>query len=187
MGVRKVLFQTKLTELTNSDKDGIGTLREDEFGRVFRFVKNASSTALVACGPCLKPLTSVSLAAIKKVYTIDVGSEVTASVKCPAGVAMSAIAASGTDNLSTMCYGWIQVEGPKRVNFYASDTTLAIGMVAIATSGLPASAIFGPGYAEVANSATSAYAYAKYVQVMKVPATDGAATAISCAVDLHLL
>jgi len=187
MGVRKTLFQTKLTDIVNSDKDGIGVLREDEFGRIFRFVKNSSATALVACGPCLKPVTSVALAGIKKVYTVDVGSEVTASVKMVAGVAVAAIAASGADNKSTNCYGWIQCEGPKRVNFYSSDTAIAVGSVAIATSGLPSSAIFGPAYAEVANSATSAYAYGKYVQVTAVPTTDGAATAISCAVDLHLL
>lgn len=180
----KVLFQTNLTDLETTDLEGLGVLRKDEYGRVFRWVKNQSATALVAAGPCLKPVTSVALGTLKKVYTVDVGGEATASVKRPAGVALSAIAKSGA---STGDHGWIQVLGPKRVNFASSDTALTLSGVAIATSGLPSSGCFGFPYAEVANSATTAYAYGTYVQLTETPTTAGASTAISATVDIHCL
>ena len=68
----KVLFQTALTGLELTDIEGVGILRTDEFGRIFRWVKNMSSTALIAAGACLRPVTSVSLGSIRRVYTTDV-------------------------------------------------------------------------------------------------------------------
>lgn len=185
---QKILFQTALTDLEGTDVEGIGVLRKDEYGRVYRWVKNKSSTALVKAGPCLVPITGiahVALASVKKVYTIDVGSEVTASVKRPAGVAMTAIQASGA--VYTGDHGWIQVKGVGKCNFYSSDTAVTVGQLAIATSGIPSTCVFGPAFTEVANSATSAYAYGKFVQLIEVPATVGAATAMSAAVDIHCL
>ena len=185
MSGKKVMWQTKLTDLRDSDVEGLGLLREDEYGRKFRWVKNSSATALIAAGACLQPVTGVALASVKKVYTTDVGSEVTASVKMPAGVAMTGIAKSG--GTFTGDHGWIQVKGPKRVNFASSDTAMAVGSRAIATSGQPASGCFDFAYVETANSATSAYAFGRYVQLLEVPTTDGAATTISGAVDINCL
>lgn len=182
---QKILFQTKLTGLELTDIEGIGSLRYDEYGNVYRWVKNSSSTALVVAGACLRPVTSVALASVKKVYTTDVGGAVTASVNLPAGVAITAIAASGST--STGSYGWIQVKGVKRVNFASSDTALTLGNRSIATSGQPASGCFGFPRSPSATSAAVAYSFGKFVQLLETPSTDGAATTISAAVDIHCL
>ena len=36
----KILFQTQLIELSATDKEGVGVIRRDEFGKAYRWVKN---------------------------------------------------------------------------------------------------------------------------------------------------
>ena len=131
----KVLFQTALTDLKTSDVEGLGVIRKDENGKKYRWVKNVSATALLYHGACLKALTSVLASMDKNVRSTDTATAATAQLSIPAGVPVTAIAASGS---STGDHGWVQVAGPARVSMVVSDTASAAsgwpGWTAIATN-----------------------------------------------------
>jgi hypothetical protein len=117
---KKVMFQTKLTELATTDVEGLGVLRDDEFGNVYRWMRNDAATALVAGGCCLANLSSAVASVDQGVYSPDAATGgATALVHMPAGVPMTAIGATGS---STGCFGWIQVEGKRRVSLCPSAT-----------------------------------------------------------------
>ncbi len=105
---RKILFETALTEIKDSDIEGIGILREDERGNVYKWVENKCATAMVVGGACAYPATDGSASPAKFGRRISAQAAAELSADCFAGVAMAAIAASGA---STSKYGWIQVEG----------------------------------------------------------------------------
>jgi len=116
----KILFRTKLTELSATDKDGVGVIRRDEYGRAFRYVKNRNATAFTAKQPVCYDAGNVSSISLIK----SVNSPVTADLMLNAGIAVTAIAASGGD-----CYGWVQAEGyfnGARV-LGVSGTAIAVG------------------------------------------------------------
>jgi len=99
---QKVLFETALTELSSEDIEGVGTLRKDNIGRVYRWVKNRNATAFTAKQPVCYDADNVGSSALLE----TVNSPVTADLMLAGGIAMTAIAESGSD-----CYGWIQVFG----------------------------------------------------------------------------
>jgi hypothetical protein len=116
----KILFQTKLVQLDKVDKDGVGTIRRDEFGRAFRYTKNRNATAFTAKQPVCFDVGNVGTFALLK----SVNSPVTADLMVQAGIAMTAIAASGGD-----CFGWVQQLGyfqDARV-VGVSGTAIAVG------------------------------------------------------------
>ena len=116
----KTLFQTQLTELASTDKEGVGNLRYETDGRVFRWVKNRNATAFTAKQPVCYDAGNVGSSALIQ----SVNSPVTADLMLQAGIAMTAIAASGAN-----CFGWVQVEGycqDARV-LGVSGTAIAIG------------------------------------------------------------
>ena len=133
----KVLFQTSLTDLSLTDKDGIGELRYESDGRTYRYVKNVSATALVRQGSCLKALTSVLAGMDKGVRSPDFATltGATASMLIAAGVPVTGMAKSGS--LITGAFGYVQVAGPAKVSMLMSDTTAGVsglpGRVSIAT------------------------------------------------------
>ena len=127
----KVLFQTKLADLNTSDVDGKGNLRVTAEGKKYRYVKNISATALVAAGACLKALTSVLSAMNQNVRSVDTTTGATASIAIPAGVPVTAIAASGA---GTGDHGWVHVAGPARVsNGRASTASDGMGAGGVKT------------------------------------------------------
>ncbi len=136
MAGRKVMFQTALTDLKTTDIEGLGVLREDEFGKKYRWVKNASTlTALIAAGCCLMQVTSVEGASFKRVLSpnaIGTGPSTTL-ITMPAGVPIAAIGPSGS---ATGDHGWILVEGLKKVSMRqtATATNGNPGCHAIATT-----------------------------------------------------
>ena len=98
----KILFQTDLTDVEATDLEGIGTLRKDEFGNVYRWVKNTATTALTAKQPvCYE----VALASTKAMFE-SVLTPATADLMMAAGIAVTAIGASGA-----LMYGWVHVRG----------------------------------------------------------------------------
>ncbi len=147
---QKVLFQTKLTELARSSDlgtpklgDALANEMHVEGGKIYRFVKNVSATALVANGACLKALTSVLANVHKNVRSVDTTTAATAQLTLPGGVPVTAIAASG--GTGTGDCGWVQIAGPARVSMVMSDTTAAAsgwpGRMSICTN-LPATAFW---------------------------------------------
>ncbi len=181
----KILFQTTLTQLDTSDIDNRGTLRVDEYGKTYRYVKNVSATALVAAGACLKALTSVVTEMNKNVRSVDTATAATASIRMPAGVPVTAVAASGS---GTGDHGWVQVAGPARVTMIMSDTAAwasgTAGLVSICTN-LPASAFWDVPQTD--NSASDANIVIKGVR-LAVQLVEGTAdTARSAAVEVICL
>lgn len=100
--IRKTIFETELTGIESTDVEGVGNIREDNFGRLYRWVKNRNATAFTAKQPVCYDAGNVGSSALFK----SVNSPVTADLMLAAGVAMTAIAASGGD-----CYGWVQIFG----------------------------------------------------------------------------
>jgi hypothetical protein len=96
------LFETKLTDIKSIDVEGVGTLRYESDGRVYRWVKNRSATAFAAKQPVCYDADNVGTNALFK----SVNSPVTADIPLQAGLAVTAIAASGGN-----CFGWIMVQG----------------------------------------------------------------------------
>ena len=131
---QKVLFQTGLSALSTTDEEGIGNLRYEMNGRVYRYVKNQSATALVRGGSCLKALTDNLANHGLKVISPDFEAATTgtASMYVAGGVPVTAIGASGAS-----AFGFVQVAGLARVSMLTSDSTKAIsgwpGYMSIAT------------------------------------------------------
>lgn len=98
----KVLFQTALTDAKDSDVEGVGNLRKDSDGNVYRWVKNRNATAFTAMQPVCYDVGNVGTDALIKA----VNSPVTNDLMLQAGIALTALEASGSD-----CYGWVQVQG----------------------------------------------------------------------------
>ncbi len=117
---RKVMFQTALTDLKTTDVEGLGVLREDEFGNTYRWMRNDAATALQPGGCCLANLSSAIADVNKGVYSPDAATGgATALVGIPAGAPVTGIGATGS---STGCFGWVQVEGKRRVSLKAVAT-----------------------------------------------------------------
>lgn len=191
----KVQFQSALTDLFKTSEietgniiDKRGDIRYTEDGKVYRFVKNVSATALKYHGACLKALTSVLSEINKNVRSTDTATAATAQLTVPAGVPVTAIGASGS---STGDHGWIQVKGPARVSMVMSDTASAgsgaAGLIAIATN-LPATDVGWDVPEQLsADSANTAYIYVKGVRLAARLAEGTAGAARSAAVEIDCL
>ena len=103
MGVSiKHVFVTGLTETKKTDLEGVGTIRWDEVGNAYRWVKVTATTALTAKQPvCYEVALASTQAILESVLT-----PATADLMMNAGIAMTAIGASGG-----LMYGWVQVLG----------------------------------------------------------------------------
>ena len=187
---QKVLFQTALADLETSDVEGKSVLRHVEDGKIYRWVKNVSATALVAAGACLKNLTSVLVNMNVGVRSVDTLTAATAQLSIPAGVPVTAIAASGA---STGDHGWIQVAGPARVSMTVSDTTAAAsgwpGRLSICTN-LPATCFWDVpenGAEDATTIAAASVVFVKGVRLMAKFATGTKSDARSAAVEVLCL
>ena len=103
----KKLWQTKLTDLEETDVEGMSKLREGHDDKMYRWVKNASATALIRDGCCLMDFTTTLADVYKRVRSSDVPSTgpSTCLITMPAGSPETGIAKSGA---STGDHGWIQ-------------------------------------------------------------------------------
>jgi len=107
---KKQLFITELTDFSKKDLEGVGSVRETADGNVYRWVKNADGSDLVAGQSVGYELTSVDH--YKSVNLTQSGAYL-------AGVAMSAI--------PTGQYGWIQVSGLNSLVSGATAGTRLVG------------------------------------------------------------
>jgi hypothetical protein len=124
----KTIFQTTLTDVSSEDLEGVGTVRHGEAGSMYRWVKNRNATAFTAKQPVCYDATNAGSAALLQA----VNSPVTADLMLQAGIAVTAIAASGAD-----CYGWVQTNGyfnGARV-LGVSGTAVAIGDELVSANG----------------------------------------------------
>ena len=99
-GAPKIAFVTSLTELATTDKEGAGTVRTDQYGQKYRWVKNKSDDAAKAGAPACFDASDVAASFLQEVVTEDLA---TADEWFLAGVFISAIAGGG--------WGWIMIEG----------------------------------------------------------------------------
>lgn len=183
---RKVLFQTALTDLETADVEGLGVLRDDEFGNVYRWVKNKGTTALYKAGPCLKIVTSVVAGARGRVINPTGAGTSTASINRCAGIPVTAIGASGS---GTGAYGWVQCLGIARASFVGTDTAQSVGQQAICTSAAAGASRFAVALdvTNVGDTTAAAYAYKNFVELINTPTTGGASTPHSGTVQIHCL
>lgn len=114
----KTLFETELTDIKSTDVEGVGTLRYEPKGLVYRWEKNRNATAFTAKQPVCFDAGNVSTSALLD----SVNSPVTADLMLAAGIAVTAIGASGA-----ICYGWVQCQG-----YFNGVPTLAVSGTAIA-------------------------------------------------------
>jgi hypothetical protein len=126
---RKQLFVSKdVTRISASDLEGVGTIWEDDAGNKYRWVKNRNDTAFTAKQPVCYDAGNVGSSALFE----SVNSPVAADLMLAAGIAVTAIEASGSD-----CYGWVMVQGyfqDARV-LGVSDTAVEIGDELVADDG----------------------------------------------------
>lgn len=125
------LIRVPLNELRTGDEQTIGSEYEHR-GKKYRWVKNISETALVAGGACLQVLTSTAGVNNSKVVGNEGKGAHTAIQGMPAGMPMSAIAASG--GASTECFGWVQFAGPAVVEEYHTSQAIVAGGVLVPES-----------------------------------------------------
>jgi len=183
---KKILFQTALTDLETADVEGLGALRE-ECNEAYRWVKNASATALIAAGCCLMDFTTTAADIFKRVRSTDVPQTgpSTCFVHMPAGSPVTGIAASGA---STGDHGWIQVAGIKRVDMRQSATATQqeAGCCAIATGIAVTLDNWGKPYTGLISSSGGSVNL-RCVQLVASLATTGVATVASAIVQIRCL
>jgi len=114
----KTLFETKLTDIRKTDVEGVSILRYEDDGSIYQWQKNRNATAFTAKQPVCFDAGNVGSLALHK----SVNSPVTADLMLAAGIAVTAIEASGSK-----CYGWIQRRG-----YFNGAPTLAVSGTAIA-------------------------------------------------------
>jgi hypothetical protein len=185
---KKILFQTALTDLETTDLDGLGEVRE-EGNDAYRWVKNASETALVAAGCCLMDFTTTKTDIYKRVRSEQAAQTgpSTCYPSMPAGSPVTAIAASGA---STGDHGWIQVAGIKKVSIRQAATPAqqSPGCYCIGTSvaHTTASDNWQKAYTSVISSSGGQVAL-RCAQIVSALASTGASTCASAIVQIKCL
>jgi len=169
------LIRVPLDELRTSDEQVVGSIHTDK-NKVYKWQKNAGSTSLVARACCLSLITSIADNMDTRVISPDGAGASTGVIGVAGGMPMTAIGPSGSD---TGDHGWVQCEGPAVVSVEQMVTAFTAGLIAVATSALPATSPWGKPYSPTADSASTANLYTRHVVIMEPIATTGAATAVS--------
>lgn len=164
----KQVFATKLTDIKTADLEGVGVLRRDENGNTYRWVKNTAATALTAKQPvCYEVALAGTEAMFQSVLT-----PATADLMMAAGVAVTAIAASGGK-----MYGWIQVQGR-----FQDARVLAVS----GTAGAVGEEYIGANGTTTLARATAAGTAPKYQKNYTCLEVVSAATGATLAVDVYV-
>lgn len=184
---KKILFQTALTDLETTDIEGLGVLRE-EGNDAYRWVKNASGTALIAAGCCLMDFTTTKADIYKRVRSEQAAQTgpSTCYPSMPAGSPITAIAASGA---GTGDHGWIKVGGIAKVSVRQTATAAdqAPGCYAIGTSVAHTTAVDQwEIYTSVISSSGHQLAL-RCAQIVSALATTGYKTCASAIVQIRCL
>lgn len=97
----KMAFVTSLTETATTDLEGAGTLRRDQYGNVYRWVKNASTDAARAGAPACFDATNIGTSdLLQECVTED---QTTGDEMLFAGIWLAAVAGGS--------FGWVLVSG----------------------------------------------------------------------------
>lgn len=181
----KRLIAVPLEQLRTGDAEVIGSLYPHK-GKIYKWVKNAGTTGLTGTAPCLTlPTSAIDAIGSRVVAPSGAGpsTAVSASIANIAGAAMTAIAPSGSD---TGDHGWIQVKGVKKVSMTQSATAAdqLIGAIAVATDAVDTA--WARSVTPI-DSGGTAPMHTKRVQLVRLHATTGAATAYSAYVDIQCL
>jgi len=144
---RKIAYMTSLTEQSTSDLEGIGTVREDQYGQRYRWIQNGGTAAAVVGAPECFDETDV---ADSSFLGIGVGSAVASGdKKYFAGIWLAAVAASS--------YGWILSRG-----------VYETARIALASGGaIVAGDLLTPGAATATTGTNSSKAYSFNVQFIQ--------------------
>lgn len=166
----KQLYETKLTDIVSTDIEGVGTLRHEPDGGVYRWVKNAESAALTAKQPVCHDVSDVGTIALFQ----TVMTPVSADLMMAAGIAVTAIGASGA-----LCYGWVKCQG------YFADAVIRTPKTAVIAVG--SEMICENTKTALAFSVAPATApvYSKHFICLEAVATDGTGTAATTA-DIYI-
>ena len=172
----KVLFETKLTDIKSTDIEGVGSLRVENGadGGVYRWVKNRNATAFTAKQPVCYDAGNVG----SKVLLQKVNSPVTADLMLAAGIAVTAIEASGSK-----CYGWVKVQGyfqdARVITPATGGNDIEIGSELIAVD--------GQTYLTYQSNAGTAPIYAHNFKALETVATATGAAVVSKDVYINCL
>jgi hypothetical protein len=170
----KTLFHTKLTDIKDTDIEGVGTLRFGAEGKIYRWEKNRNATAFTAKQPVCYDADDYDGSAEE---FEAVNSPVTADLALFAGFALTAIAASGG-----LCFGWVQVKG------FLKDARVRTPKSTAITIGT----ILGPEDSATAIAkkvdAGTAPTYSNYAIAMEALATESTGTTVTTIdVDIRAL
>lgn len=163
----KQAFVTSLTESATSDLEGVGTLRIDQDGNVFRWVYNEDGVTMALGQIAFHTLTNTSVILEK----VDMCAS--ANYGAMAGVVMA------TSGIATLNWGWIQVLGYCTTAYVINDDTVAIATgdyvkgVQTATYG--------------ARDAATQPAYLRNLQILEAYATAGTPAAAAKKVLVNCL
>ena len=125
----KKLFATAITDIKSTDVEGVGVLRYESNGKVYRWVKNRNATAIAAKQPVCYDAGNAGSTAIFEAVNMPV----TADLMLLAGCAVAALGISGAK-----CFGWVCVQGyfTNAAILDTSGTALAIGDELVAANSL---------------------------------------------------
>ncbi len=159
-------FVTKLTDVNSTDLDGVGNIRFDELGNIYRYVKNVDTTAFTAKQPVCYDGTANTGAAD---FVDEVTRPVTTELMVAAGIAITAIGASGGD-----MYGYVLVYGLSKDTLVLTPATGGTA-IAIGSQIVPVDVQTYLGYATAAGTAVT---YSNHFVALEAIATaTGAAVA----------
>ena len=162
----KMQFQQALTEVVATATEVVGTLREDNLGNRYRYVKNVDATALIAGQPVC--WDSAANAGSRAAYLGDVTLAVDAELMNAAGICVTAIAISGGK-----CYGWVMVDG------YFTDASVRVSATGAIQEGSEL-IMENTGLNLVYQGAAGTAAiYTNCFRALQILATDGTGTATS--------
>ncbi len=165
----KELNVTLLTDISNEDLEGVGTMRQ-EGDKFYRWVRNNSGQALVVGQSVVYDIDQVEL------YHETVYTPASADLHALAGIAISAIA-DYTGVASIKCFGWIQIEGYNAAIqvLQSSDTAIAVGDLFLAVNAKSYAKRFGAQSAGItyASNATAHTPLGGHIVGASVVATVG--------------
>ena len=122
---RKTLFETDLAERSHLDIEGVGVLREDDKGNVYRWVKNLTPSAMPINTWCSYPAADFSASSALALTRVQLNMGPDATGVTLAGVV---IASAGLGVSSVSCFGWIQVRGFNSGAGFLIASATAIGI-----------------------------------------------------------
>ena len=144
-------FFTALTETSSTDKEGVGTLRTDQFGNVYRWVKNEETSDVPVVGQAVFHLLSNGVTMTQTIQTCA-----TADLGVMAGLVMAT-------TLPALYYGWVQVIGYHATGVVSNATNVTI------TAGCFLKGVNAATYM-LLDAATQA-SYKRNVQILEAVAT----------------